>query len=150
MAKGLLVAGRHVEVPDQLKDGEHQFLQLDDKGNLKVTLSGSLPAFAQTPDVQITGNLPGFAEPPAVLLAGETLEELLTQDDADNGTLTFSEPIEWVEIYNTDQTNDGTFNVNGIDILVPKGEVFKSRVAGTPSNIVTVSGATTYIVGRYS
>ncbi|MFD2704230.1 hypothetical protein [Salibacterium lacus] len=81
--------------------------------------------------------------------AGNRLEEQLTEADANSGTLTFAEEIESIEIYNTDDTNDGIFTVNGIDITVPAGKTYQSRVGGSPSDTVTVSGATTYIVSRY-
>lgn len=84
-----------------------------------------------------------------VKVKGSTLAEQLTQADAVAGVLTFSENISTVEIYNTDATNDGTFEVNGITINVPSEKVFKAAVGGTPSVEVTVAGATTYIVSRY-
>lgn len=84
-----------------------------------------------------------------VLLTGTKVEEQLTETDAVTGTLTFSENITSIGIYNTDSTNNGFFTVNGIDIIVPAGEYFEANIGGTPSNTVTVSGATTYIVTRF-
>ena len=81
-------------------------------------------------------------------LSGSTLAEQLTQADAAAGVLTFSDNIEYIEIYNTDTTNAGVFTVNGIDIIVPADEVWSGKVGGTPGATVTVTGATTYIVSR--
>ena len=63
--------------------------------------------------------------------------------------LTFSANISTVEIYNTDAANAGVFTVNGIDINIPATKVFKATIGGTASAVVTVTGATTYIVSRY-
>jgi hypothetical protein len=82
-------------------------------------------------------------------LAKDTLQEQLTETDAVAGVLTFTEPIKIVEIYNTDATNSGTFNVNGIDIVVPATDSYMSAVGGTESTQVTITGATTYIISRY-
>ena len=84
-----------------------------------------------------------------VQLSGSNLQEQRTEADAVSGVLSFSEPIGHIEIYNTDETNSGVFVVNGISITVPPKNAFKSAVGGTPSNQVTVTGATTYIVSRY-
>ena len=101
---------------------------------LDVNLVSALPAGANT-----IGNVKMFSN----LLAEQ-------QDESDGTTLTFSDDIEVIEIYNTDGSNDGVFEVNGIEITVPAGEAFMSAVAGTIGNVVNVSGATTsYIVSRY-
>lgn len=84
-----------------------------------------------------------------VKLTGSSLVEQKTQADAVTGTVTFSENIQHIEIYNRDTTNDGVFNVNGIDITVPKGESPKFRVGGTPRATITVTGSTSYILTRY-
>jgi hypothetical protein len=81
-------------------------------------------------------------------LAGSNLAEQKTQADAVGGTLTFAEGIKAIEIYNRDTVNDGVFNVNGINITVPKGEPVEFQVAGTPRATVTVTGSTSYIVSR--
>ena len=77
------------------------------------------------------------------------LQEQLTNTNAVTGTLTFAENINLIEIFNTDTVNDGVFNVNGINITVPKNTPFQASVGGTPRKTVTVTGATTYIVSRY-
>lgn len=87
---------------------------------------------------------------PKFQLSGSNLQEQKTEANAVGGVLTFSQTITTVEIYNTDVTNSGTFVVNGITIKVPADKVFKSAIGGTPSATVTVSGATSYIVSRYT
>lgn len=76
------------------------------------------------------------------------LVEQKTQVDAVDGTLTFSEGISFIRIYNRDTTNDGVFNVNGINITVPKGEAVEFRVKDPARKTVTVTGSTQYIVSR--
>lgn len=88
-------------------------------------------------------------EADGITLAGSTLQEQKTEADAVGGAVTFSAPIQTLEIYNTDPTNTGTFTVNGIVITVPSGKVFKSAIGGTPSSSVSVSTAATYILSRY-
>lgn len=81
---------------------------------------------------------------------GSKVEEQLTQANAAVGTLTFAEIINTIEVYNTDETNTGVFNVNGIDITVPAGKSFKASIGNIPRATVTATGATTYIsVTRY-
>lgn len=84
-----------------------------------------------------------------VALLGSYVDEQYTQADAVAGVVTFSKNIITLEIYNTDATNDGVFTVNGINITVPKTQVFKASYAGTPSSTVTVTGSTSYILTRY-
>ena len=86
-----------------------------------------------------------------VSVTGSNLAEQQTQADADAGELTFAAPISYVSIYNTDESSAGVFTINGIAVNVPAGEpttVF--GVDGTPSATVTVTGATTYIVSRWT
>ncbi len=80
---------------------------------------------------------------------GSLVVEQKTQANAVTGTVTFSKPLQHLEIYNTDTVNDGVFNVNGINITVPKTESFKASYGGTPSAGVTITGATTYILTRF-
>lgn len=87
--------------------------------------------------------------PGSMQLMRNILEEQLTESDAVNNVLTFSENISAIEIYNSDEFNDGVFTVNGIEIIVPAGLTFKSPIGGTPGTTVSVTGATTYIVSRY-
>lgn len=97
MAKGLLIAGRHVEVPDQLKDGEHQFLQLDDKGNLKVLLhgrDGAVPVPVKVDDqgrLVLAGQIsldPGDINIGGVVVKDSNDDELFTDDNPGKVTLT--------------------------------------------------------------
>lgn len=84
-----------------------------------------------------------------VQLTGSNVVEQHTQADAISGTVTFSKNIQYLEIYNTDATNQGIFNVNGINITVPAGKSFKASFGGTSRATVTVTGATSYILTRY-
>jgi hypothetical protein len=88
-------------------------------------------------------------DPTNVFLMGSRVEEQKTESDAVTGTLTFSENIQFIGIYNRDTANDGVFNINGIDITVPKGEPVEFHIGGTPSATITVSGSTSYIVTRF-
>ena len=99
MAKGLLIAGRHVEVPDQLKDGESQFLQLDDKGNLMVLLHGRDGATSVPVKVDDQGRLvlagqisldPGDINIGGVVVKDSNDDELFTADNPGKVTLTGS------------------------------------------------------------
>lgn len=101
MAKGLLIAGRHVEVPDQLKDGEHQFLQLDDKGNLMVLLhgrDGAVPVPVKVDDqgrLVLAGQIsldPGDINIGGVVVKDSNDDELFTVDNPGKVTLTGSLP----------------------------------------------------------
>lgn len=86
-----------------------------------------------------------------VSVTGSNLVEQLTQADAVGGTLTFSAPVAYVEIVNTDTANTGTFTVNGVALVVPPETIVGPIAVGTtPAAAVTVSGATTYIVSRYA
>jgi hypothetical protein len=84
-----------------------------------------------------------------VSLTGSNVVEQKTQADAVTGTVTFAKGIQHLEIYNTDVTNQGVFNVNGINITVPAKESFKASYGGTPRTTVTVTGSTSYILTRY-
>jgi hypothetical protein len=86
---------------------------------------------------------------PNVQLVGSLVAEQKTQADAVAGTVTFTNNVLHLEIYNVDATNQGIFNVNGINITVPAGEVFKASYGGTPRATVTVTGSTSYILTRY-
>ena len=79
---------------------------------------------------------------------GNMLIEQKTQANAVGGTLTFNDGIEYVSIYNRDTVNDGVFNVNGVNITVPKGEVVEFQVVEPGRKTVTVTGSTLYIVSR--
>ena len=76
-------------------------------------------------------------------------ESSKTETDAVAGVVTFSDVVSCIEIYNSDAGNTGTFNVNGIDVVVPPSKTWKDAIGGTPSAEVTISGATTYILNRF-
>lgn len=84
------------------------------------------------------------------LQAGTFLQQQLTEANASGGTLTFAATVVYVEIVNTDATNAGLFNVNNIVIKVPPKGTYRNPVGGTPRATVTVTGATSYIVSRYT
>jgi hypothetical protein len=84
-----------------------------------------------------------------VKMFGNMVVEQKTHTNASSGTVTFANNIAVLEIYNVDATNTGVFNINGIDITVPAGKVFKASFGGTPRATVTVTGSTNYILTRY-
>jgi hypothetical protein len=88
-------------------------------------------------------------DPTSVFLMGSKVEEQKTQVDAVTGTLTFAKNIQFIGIYNRDTVNDGVFNLNGINITVPKGESVDFQIGGTPRATVAVTGSTSYIVTRF-
>lgn len=83
-----------------------------------------------------------------VFIQGTKLVQQFTEAHATDGKLTFTKNISTIGIYNRD-TTDAVFKVNNIDIHVPTGEYVEFNVGGTPSNIVTVTGSTKYIVSRF-
>lgn len=90
-------------------------------------------------------------EIPAVQLTGSNLAEQLTEADAVSGVLTFEEPIRIVQIYNADPTNMGQFLVNGRTVHVPPNTATGIyHLVGSESAEVTVTGATAYIVSRFT
>ena len=82
------------------------------------------------------------------------VQETKIQTDASDNVVTFSKNISYIEIINTDTSNNGSFTINGIAIHVPASATYyigswKGIVGGTPGATVTVSGATSYILNRY-
>jgi len=123
------------KIVDQLPAGTNQI------GTVGITALPSIPSGSNligSVNATIVGGLPN-----------QTLVEQLTDADAVLGVLTFFENIYCIEIYNTDMSNIGVFVVNGISITVPPNKVITTIVGGTPSPIVTITGAITYIVTRY-
>ena len=118
----ILIGGRYSSIPTMRNNGTIVTLETDKYGKLKTVTT----------------------------LVGSVLEEQKTELDAINGILTFSESITAIEIYNTDTFNDGLFVVNGIGINVPKGKIYKSCIGGVLDITVTITGASTYIVSRYT
>ncbi len=86
-----------------------------------------------------------------VQLVGSILAESKDQTDAVDGTITFSNVVDYIELYNGDETNVGTFYVNGVKIYVPPKAM--TNIMGfsvaTKTETVTITGATSYIVNRY-
>ena len=89
------------------------------------------------------------ANPLDVRTIGSTFVEQLDNTDAASGVLTFADNIVAIEIFNTDAVNAGTFEVNGISIIIPAAKSFKGIVGGTPGKTVTVADATTYVVTSF-
>lgn len=82
---------------------------------------------------------------------GATLAES-TQDqhDAAGGVHTFAADVAAIEIVNADAENSLVATVNGIAIIVPPETAWgPSRVGGSPSPLVTVTGAAAYLLNRY-
>ena len=107
------------------------------------TVLARLKALETKLDGIINGTSPAVAA-----LSGSNLQEQKTQADAAAGVLTFDDVIKEIEIYNRGAT-DGTFTINGINIIVPAGEVFQAKMGGTPSSVVAIAGSTSYVIGRY-
>ncbi|MCU9614081.1 hypothetical protein OEV98_10970 [Caldibacillus lycopersici] len=81
---------------------------------------------------------------------GNFLKETKTESDAVEGVLTFEANINYIEILNRDEENDGVFTVNGIEIYVPSGKPFsKTGILGTVGKTVTITGSTSYVVNQY-
>lgn len=94
-------------------------------------------------------------------LSGSILQEQKTEADAVDGVVTFAENISYIEIVNTDTTNDGVFTVNGFVISVPHSvkdasgnytflSVWGGGIGGTVAKTVTITGAMSYILHRYA
>ena len=134
------------QIYDTVAD-EFKPLSTDVYNNINVN---NFPATQQVEgNVQLTGSSTALDVNVLNSAGGSSLQEQQTEADAVSGVLTFSDAISEIEIFNRD-TADGTFTVNGMAIIVPASEVFQAKVGGTPSNEVSVSGSTSYIVGRYA
>ena len=79
-------------------------------------------------------------------LTGSKAQESLTDSDAVSNVLTFSDPIEAVEIWH-DEEGLETFTVNGIELHVGPGG-WARPVGGTPSAEVTIPADVTCAVTR--
>lgn len=109
---------------------------LDGEGNTK-----SLQAFQDA-----SGHL--------VLLPHPPIAEVLDEDDASAGVVTFTENLYFITLNNLDPNNDGVFTVNGIAIPVPAADgaaksTWSDWVGGTAGKTVSVSGATSYTIYRH-
>jgi len=81
-----------------------------------------------------------------VKLIGSDIVEQLTEADAVDNVLTFSDVIHAVEIVHEEETWQ-TFVVNGISLKLPQG-VYRTGVGGTPSVSVTIPAGITCTIGR--
>jgi hypothetical protein len=121
-----------------------------DKALLYTPLLGQVAPLPQHEKTDGSMALTGEQNPlPVQMIGGSTVQEQLTQDDATDGTLTFSETLNSIGIFNVDSTNTGVFNVNGINLTIPPNTPFEANIGGTPRKTVTVTGSTSYIVTRY-
>ena len=84
--------------------------------------------------------------PGVVVVAGSKLEEQLTQADAIDNVLTFSESITSIEILHEESTWQ-EFEVNGLTLTVFAGG-YRTILGGTPGATVTIPVGVSCIVGR--
>ena len=82
-------------------------------------------------------------------IKSSSLQEQLTETDAITGTLTFSDFIKEIGIYNRD-VSEGVFTVNNLAITIPADTSFQAEIGGTPSKTIDVTGSSSYIIGRYA
>lgn len=88
----------------------------------------------------------GSGEPSVVKLFGNTLVEQKTQADAVENVITFSENINAIEIYHSEDAWQ-TFIVNGLSLIIPSGG-YRTPIAGVPASTVTIPAGINCIVGR--
>ena len=122
--------------------------EITGKRNPLPTTDSIVLAKLQEMDDKIQGVIDG-SSPANTQLTGSKLQEQKTEADASSGIVIFSSDILAIELYNRDSV-DGVFTVNNIAITVPADESFQATVGGTPSNEVSISGSTSYIIGRYA
>jgi len=143
---GLLIA----TAIDQLPEFSCTMTGVD--GVIAVT-AAPVPFIGGANGINIPAGTPYEIITPAVVgvvqLVGTVLLE--QQDDGDDvaGTLTFTENISTIEIFNTDAVNPGVFTANGIALTVPASGYLKATIGGTPGKTVVITGATTYLVKSY-
>lgn len=145
-ANGADIALKSALVAGKTSAGKGVPIQVDADGKLQV--GGITVESLVATTVGIDQTTPGTTNKVVAELSGSTLAEQKTQADASDGNVTFSENIEYVEIYNTD-ANAGVFTVNGIALSVPSGVSFKAKIGGTPSSIISISTSVSYIISRY-
>lgn len=105
----------------------------------------------QHQDVSVTDDGKIEVEGSFNVSSGSALQEQKSQANATGGTVTFAAPVTEIDILNRDTSNAGVFTVNGIAITVPAGAGYGPiRVGGTPGANVTVTGSTSYLLGRFS
>lgn len=92
-------------------------------------------------DAITSGDTPATAQ-----LTGSILAEQKTQADAVENVITFTGDINAIEIYHEEATWQD-FIVNGIILKIPAGG-YRTPVAGTVANTVTIPAGVNCIVGR--
>jgi hypothetical protein len=118
---------------------------------LEANAANTNPATAGTAMSFLKGLLTVLNAGVNVTVLGSILQQIKTQANAVAGVVTFSANITYLNIYNTDSTNAGTFTVNGIAIPVPAGASWQGGVGGTPGTTVTITGSTTsYVLSRFT
>ena len=87
-----------------------------------------------------------------VRFAGNTLVEQLSNLDVVADELTFSAPVEYIQIYNSDGVATLLATVNTVTITVPADTLIGPiKVGSTPSAVVAIAGAaSTFIVSRFA
>lgn len=132
----------------EIEDGKLNVRDVDVKAELELMKQQQqqiLDRLNQPVQTELTGSI----VPLDVNVETVALEEQLTELDAVNGTLNFSDVIKYVDIYNRDST-EGIFNINNLDIVIPADTFFQAEIGGTPSNQIKITGSSKYIVGRYA
>lgn len=141
------------DYPDQAVEARLQAIeqtqsQILDKLNdtIDTRLTGS--------NVELTTNVSNFPQTQDVNVVNQMdnsliLQEQMTEADAVSGQITFAENVKAVDIFNRDTANEGIFTINNMDITIPPDTYFQASIGGTPSNVVAVSGSTSYVIGRY-
>ena len=114
--------------------------------DVKVEGMGNVDTVAVTDPDALTANELGLLRGILKQLKGNDLVEQLTEADAVDNVLTFSDVIHAVEIVHEEATWQ-TFIVNGISITRPQGS-WSCGVGGTPSAEVTIPAGITCAVGR--
>jgi len=116
----------------------------------KVSDSDALTKLTEL-DSKMSGIIDGStpADVNVLNIKSSSLQEQLTETDAITGTLTFSDFIKEIGIYNRD-VSEGVFTVNNLAITIPADTFFQAEIGGTPSKTIDVTGSSSYIIGRYA
>ena len=86
------------------------------------------------------------ANPASMKLTGSILAEQLSNTDAVDNVLTFSENITSIEIYHEESTWQ-SFTVNALTLKIPAGG-YRTPIGGTAGATVTIPTGISCIVGR--
>jgi len=79
---------------------------------------------------------------------GSKVAEILDETDLAGSDVVFSEPVNFIRIFNFDTDNFGLFTINGLVFKVAPGFGLETGVGGTPSATVSVSGSTEFVLHR--